>query len=89
MWLIPTIYVISFFSFNYYHLEKIDYLFSKRVENFRVEKFIDKTWRVSRIKIGNDEIYYSQNQNWGEIYDGKYKVYKSIFSNHYHLRKDE
>lgn len=88
MWIFPCLIFINSFTFNSYDFEKLDYLFSANVEDFELENYKEGGWTVSRIKVENDTIYFSQNPSFDEVYTGKYKVYKSRFTNHFHLTKE-
>ena len=66
-------------------LKKIDFLFSREVESFEHKIEIDGPWTINKFHVKSDTIYYSENSNFTKIYQGKFKVYKSTFTQHYHL----
>lgn len=90
MWVFPLSLLLSFFLIKNYNVEKLDYLFSQKVKNFEIVKYKEGGWIVNRFVVEGDTIYFSQNPSWGDVYNGKYKIYRSIFQKHYHLtKKDE
>src|SRR5690606_14066648 len=71
MWIFPLILLISNFTISNYDIEKLDYIFSHKVENFTNEEYMDKSgWTINEFILKNEIFYFSQNPSWGEIYNG-------------------
>ena len=90
MWIFPITLLISNFIISNYDIEKLDYLFSRKIENFTNKKYVDESgWTINEFTLKNEIFYFSQNPSWGEIYNGDFKIYKSFFSNRYFLLKQK
>lgn len=91
MWIFLMFSIIIGYTLKPYTIEKLDYLFAKEINNYQMEQYKDEyDWITYRFEFGNkDHIYHSINPSWEEIFSGNFKVYKSIFTNAYFLRKFE
>lgn len=89
MWIIPLSFAILYFWITPKDLEKLDYVFSIEMKDFKTERIKEGVWDKNIIQVGNDRIYHSQRPDWETVYKGEYRLYKSRFQNYYHLLKAE
>lgn len=90
LWIPLFIGIFIGLSFTPYTLRKLDFIFSKKVNDYNVEYFSeDRYFHVHKFIYKNDDLYYYEDERWDDIYKGKFKLYKSRFVDAYHLRKDE
>lgn len=89
LWIIPLSFAVCFFWIKPDDLKKADYLFSKEIKDFKLNKYKEGPWITTEFQMENDNIYFSQRPDWDSIYKGNFKVYKSRFLKSYHLLKKE
>ena len=65
----------------------MDYLFSEKVENFKIVKYEEEKFNINtQFIIGQDTLHYNQNRKIKTVYNGGYNLYKCRFQKYYYLK---
>lgn len=86
-WIFVAVFIFNLIFISYHDYKRVDYLFSEKVENFKIVKYEEEKFNINtQFIIGQDTLHYNQNRKIKTIYDGGYNLYKSRFQKYYYLK---
>lgn len=86
-WVFVAVFIFNLIFISYHDYKRVDYLFSEKVENFKIVKFEEEKFNINtQFIIDKYTLHYNQNRKIKTIYDGGYNLYKSRFQKYYYLK---
>lgn len=88
-WLTIFVFALNYIIISYYDYKIIDFSLSRNITNYKIEKYNDDSWIITRIIYEKDTLYTYQNPKTQIVYSGDYNLNKSRFQKFYYLTKKQ
>ena len=88
-WLTIIVFALNYIIISSYDYKIIDFSLSRNITNYKIEKYNDDSWIITRFIYEKDTLYTYKNPKTQIVYSGDYNLNKSRFQKFYYVTKKQ